>query len=163
MSALTDLLDQAVQKCEPANDAALAVRLGVSRSAISLWRKGEGIREKHLTQLISAVGADPEVAVLVLREQATTHAERAVWGALARKLGAAAAVVAVAVIALPLMAANDGHYSALLLGLAVPQQLLPYALCEVMCRWRRATARRLQQLRSLLSSDGFDEQTTLLA
>jgi len=109
MSALTDLLNQAVQKCDPNNDAALAARLGVSRSAVSLWRKGEGIREKHLTQLIALVGADPEIAVMVLREQATTHAERAVWGALARRLGAAAAVAVVALFAANMPGGTHAH------------------------------------------------------
>ena len=109
MTALNELLNQAVQKCDPSNDAALAARLGVSRSAISLWRKGEGIREKHLTQLIALVGADPEVAVMVLREQATTHAERAVWGALARRLGAAAAVAAVALVVTGMPGVNHAH------------------------------------------------------
>ena len=154
MSALSELLDQAVQKCDPSNDAALAARLGVSRSAVSLWRKGEGIREKYLTQLIALVGADPEVAVMVLREQATTHAERAVWGALARKLGAAA-VVSVAAL-LPM-----GNVSAT--NIAETTQVSSDMHYAKWRRWLRATARGLHRFLSRFPSDGFDATPALLA
>lgn len=128
MSALSDLLNQAAQKCDPANDAALAARLGVSRSAISLWRKGEGIREKHLAALISIAHADPRMAVTVLQEQATTASERSVWGSLAKQLGAAAMLA----IAALLPVGNARAAAVNLNGSA------SYALCEVVRRWYRA-------------------------
>lgn len=82
MDTLNNLLDNARNLCSPSTDAALAVKLGVSKSAVSLWRKGGQITEKHLTALIEFAKADARLAVVVLAEQATTKQERSVWGAI---------------------------------------------------------------------------------
>lgn len=98
MTTLDDLLDSAKRARSISSDAALAVKLGVTKQSLSQWRKGGVITEKHLTALIDLAHADPASAVLVLREQATTAAERHVWGALARQLGVAAVVALAAIL-----------------------------------------------------------------
>lgn len=87
MSNLTNLIDRAVAVCNPSNDSALAARMHVSRSAVSLWRKGGTISEKHLTALIALADVDERTAIEVLAEQAETKPQRAVWNALLRRLG----------------------------------------------------------------------------
>jgi transcriptional regulator with XRE-family HTH domain len=122
MNTLNILLDKAVAACSPSNGEELGRRIGVSRSAVSKWRTGGVITEKHLTALISIAHADPRLAITVLQEQATTAPERSVWGSLARQLGAAAAVAVAALMPLgnaqagTLTRLNESHF---------------YALCEM--------------------------------
>lgn len=93
MSKLTDLIDRAATVCNPSNDSALAKRMHVSRSAVSLWRKGGTISEKHLTALIALADVDERTAVEVLAEQAETKPQKAVWTALLHRLGTASVVL----------------------------------------------------------------------
>lgn len=95
MTAINKLLDKARETCGLTSDMALGEKLKVSRSAVSLWRKGGVIRDEHLTELIALAKADPAIAVQVMSEQARTKHEKSVWGALARQLGVAATVAAV--------------------------------------------------------------------
>lgn len=90
MTTLNKLLDKARELRSIPSDMALSEKLGVSRSAVSLWRKGGVIGEKHLTALITLADADPASAIEVMAEQATTKQERAVWGSLQQRLGIAA-------------------------------------------------------------------------
>jgi transcriptional regulator with XRE-family HTH domain len=101
MSVLNQLLDQAIQHCEPQNDSALAGRLGISRSAVSLWRKGEGIRAAHLTELVKIAHADPQIALQVLAEQSASKDARKVWESLLDRLKAAAVACVVVAALLP--------------------------------------------------------------
>ena len=100
MEAINALLDKAAAKCSPSNDSALAARMHVSRSAVSLWRHGGHIKEKHLTALIVLADVDSTTALKVLAEQSESRPEKAVWNDLLKRLGAVAA--AVLVTALPL-------------------------------------------------------------
>ncbi|MGJ7901018.1 DUF3693 domain-containing protein [Lysobacter sp. 1R34A] len=110
MSTLNSLLDKAVAKCLPQNDSALAKRMGLTRASVSRWRHDGAIGLEHLTALVDLAGEKPEVAILVMEEQATTPASRYVWGALARRLGAAAAAIAVlCVVSLPAPASTFKH------------------------------------------------------
>lgn len=97
MNPINGLIDQAAAKCEPANDSALAKRMHVSRSAVSLWRKGGTITEKHLTALIVLADVDEVTAVRVLEAQAETKPQKAVWTALLHRLGATAALLLCAI------------------------------------------------------------------
>lgn len=97
MNLISGLIDQAVSKCDPANDSALAKRMHVSRSAVSLWRKGGTITEKHLTALIVLADVDEVTALKVLEAQAETKPQKAVWSALLHRLGATAALVLCAI------------------------------------------------------------------
>jgi hypothetical protein len=97
MKAINGLIDQAATKCSPPNDSGLAARMHLSRSAVSLWRKGGAIKEKHLTALIVLADVDEVTALEVLAEQAETKPEKAVWSALLQRVGAAAALVLCAI------------------------------------------------------------------
>lgn len=111
MNTLNRVLDHAKQACNLPSDNALAERIGVSRSAVSLWRKGRPITEIHLANLIALAGVDPEMAVKVLAEQATTKAEKAVWGSLLDRLRPVAAVAGLVVLGMGWSA--DGRSTAL--------------------------------------------------
>jgi transcriptional regulator with XRE-family HTH domain len=89
MPAMNSLLDKAAASCSPPNDSELARRLGVSRSAVSLWRRGQPPKDEHLAALIAMAQQDPALAVLIRQEQATTKAERALWGPLWDRLSPA--------------------------------------------------------------------------
>lgn len=86
MTALNALLDAAKARCEPANDSEVARRIKVSRSLVSLWRRGEPITEKQLAALVELAGVDAARALAVLSEQAKTPAQRHVWGDLHHRL-----------------------------------------------------------------------------
>ena len=92
MTLINKVIDKAAGMCSPANDSALAVRMHVSRSAVSLWRKGGAISEKHLTALITLADVDAATAVAVLADQAETKPQKAIWGELAKRLAATAAL-----------------------------------------------------------------------
>ena len=130
MNTLNQLLDRAKDAHKLTSDAAIAENLGVSRSAVSLWRKGGLIAEHHLAALVRLANADARDAVQVMTEQAQTKDSRAVWGALLDRLKAAAVAGIVAVALLPQM----GH--------ARPTGSLNdkpvYTLCEVLRRLRAA-------------------------
>ena len=100
MRTLNDLLNAAAARCTPSNDTGTAAAVGVSRSAVSTWRHGGVITPEHLSKLIDRAQADPAIAVTILQAQAKTREQRALWSALARRLGAAASVAAVALLTL---------------------------------------------------------------
>ncbi|QWF18587.1 DUF3693 domain-containing protein [Lysobacter capsici] len=106
MSALNSLLDKAIAKCEPKNDSALAKRLGLTRASVSRWRHDGAITLEHLSALINLAGEKPEIAILVMEEQATTPASRYVWGTLARRLATAAMLAVVAFGSIPIAKAS---------------------------------------------------------
>lgn len=98
MSKLTALVTNAAARCDPPTDTALAHAIGVSKSAVSLWRKGGKVSTLHLARLIERAEADPALATEILEEQAQDRHERNVWATVARRLGAAATVAAVALL-----------------------------------------------------------------
>lgn len=110
MSAVNKLLDKALKTCSLNSDRALAQRMHVSPSAISLWRKGGQINEKHLTALIALADVDEATAIAVLAEQAETKPQKAVWNALLQRLGAAAAVLLVAALPFGAQAKAGSHF-----------------------------------------------------
>jgi transcriptional regulator with XRE-family HTH domain len=125
MNAKIKLLDSAKKMCSPQTDMELAAKVGVSRSAVSMWRKGGSITEEHLTALASIAETDGEVVAQVLKDQAKTPAQRQVWGQLLDRLSAAAAVVALLVIAVH-TGAHEGVQAALP-GLFITGSSIHYA------------------------------------
>ncbi|HDS1138495.1 TPA: hypothetical protein QDZ75_002536 [Stenotrophomonas maltophilia] len=101
MTAKDLLLDKAREMCNPQTDMALAARVGVTRSAVSLWRKGGAIKPHHLEALAALAQTDGELVVRVMEEQAETPAQRRVWRSVLDRLSAAAAVLVLAVVAMP--------------------------------------------------------------
>jgi hypothetical protein len=101
MTAKLTLIDQAKAMCSPQTDMALAARVGVTRSAVSVWRKGGKITPDHLERLASIAQLDGEIVMRVMEEQAESPAQRRVWRSVLDRLSAAAAVLALVVVAMP--------------------------------------------------------------
>jgi transcriptional regulator with XRE-family HTH domain len=95
MNTLNKLLDTARKMCDRDSDAALAEKLGVSRTTLMQWRRGERrITDEHLAALVAVGQADPALAVKVRQEGAETKAERALWGPLWDRLSPVTSTVA---------------------------------------------------------------------
>lgn len=94
MNAKNKLLDKAKKMCSPQTDMALAERIGVTRSAVSVWRKGGKITAQHLETLAAVAGLDGQAVIEVMLEQASNAEARAVWRPVLDRLSAAVAAVA---------------------------------------------------------------------
>lgn len=103
-TATVRLLDLWKQEKGLESDYAAAQTLGVTRGSPSNWRHGRSHAAPALVQrMASDIGQDAGAwLALVESERATTAADRKAWASLARQLGAAATVAAVALIATPL-------------------------------------------------------------
>lgn len=100
MNAKNKLLDKAKKMCTPQTDMALAARIGVTRSAVSVWRKGGTITAQHLETLAAVAGLDGQSVIEVMLEQANNAEARAVWRPVLDRLSAAVAAVAPATVIL---------------------------------------------------------------
>lgn len=118
MPTLNKLIDNARKVCERESDNALALHMGVSRSAISVWRKSGKISDEHLATLIQLAQADPALAVAVRQEAATTPDERKLWGPLWDRLSPAVSTVGV-ILAIALQTRKTADVSRLKSGFAV--------------------------------------------
>lgn len=94
MNTLNNLLDKALKTCGLPSDAQLAAKMGVSRSAVSLWRQGAAIKEAHLAELVKLAKGSVLDAVQVMEEQATTKASKDLWSKALLKLAAVAITLA---------------------------------------------------------------------
>ncbi|WP_414547065.1 DUF3693 domain-containing protein [Stenotrophomonas forensis] len=101
MTAKLTLIDRAKAMCSPQTDMALAARVGVTRSAVSVWRKGGKITPDHLERLASIAQLDGEIVMRVMEEQAESPAQRRVWRSVLDRLSAAAAVLVLAIVTMP--------------------------------------------------------------
>lgn len=90
MNTLNKLMDAALQEQQLPSDRQLAKLLGVSASAVSLWRQGGVIKEHHLAALLELSKREPIEALKVLEEQASTKASKSLWHHAVMKLSAAA-------------------------------------------------------------------------
>ncbi|MFE8347721.1 DUF3693 domain-containing protein [Xylella fastidiosa] len=90
MKAKKILLDKAISMCFPANGETLGKKIGVSRSAVSKWRKGGVITEKHAAELAAIAKLNGEIVIKVLEEQAETRAQRQVWQSILNLINATA-------------------------------------------------------------------------
>lgn len=95
MSAAINLLDKYKKTCSIASDNACAISLGVSRSAVSLWRNGKGHPEADsIEQMCDAIG-EPLARWLPLieAERARSPGARRAWLRLAQVAAAVAMTV----------------------------------------------------------------------
>lgn len=100
MSVLATLIDKAKQKRGIPTDMALAERLGRSRQLISEWRSGNAYPDEELiVALAELAGDDPAEWLVAVKAVRADGKAGKVWAALAKRLGAAAAVVLVGVLA----------------------------------------------------------------
>jgi len=110
MSAIADLIDRAKKARAIPSDNAFAVAMGWRRQVISQWRSGDSYpSEDHIAQLAELAHDDPVKWLVAVKAERTDGPAGKAWARLARQLGAAAAVAAVALIAYAMPGANHGH------------------------------------------------------
>lgn len=99
MSASITLLDKYKKACSLASDNACAVSLGVTRSAVSLWRNGKGHPEADsVERMCEATGESlARWLPLIEAERARSPGARKAW----LRLAQVAAVLTLTVGALP--------------------------------------------------------------
>lgn len=124
MSATTQLLDKYKDSRSLPSDNASAIALGIHRATVSGWRQRGTQAEAHvIAQMAKEIGEDAgRWLALVESERARSDADRKAWAAVARKLGAAAAVAFAALM--PLGNVQAGTLTNL-------NGSASYALCEV--------------------------------
>src|SRR5688500_16150510 len=112
MSVVALLLDKARERRSIASDNALASKLGKSRQTISQWRRGTTHpTDDDVLRLCTMAGEDCAAwLVQVAAERASSAPVAKAWESLARRLGAAATLAAVAL--LPLDASAHGALTA---------------------------------------------------
>ncbi|MEH6416216.1 DUF3693 domain-containing protein [Pseudomonas sp. CGJS7] len=95
MSATLKLLEKYRAAGSIPSDNAAAIALGIHRATVSGWRKQGKQAEPHvIAAMAKAIGQEPGGwLALIESERARSSEDKKVWAALARQLGAAAAVV----------------------------------------------------------------------
>lgn len=103
MAIVATLLDKARNRRGIPTDMALAERLGRSRAVVSEWRAGKSYPDEDLiVALAELAGDDPGEWLLAIKAVRTEGKAGKVWAALAKRLGAVAAVALCAIgFALP--------------------------------------------------------------
>ena len=98
MRTVADLLDKCRETCSLASDNALAKKLGVTRQAVSGWRRGNSQPDTVSCDKIAEICAIPLQRVLgiVGEARAIGREEKAVW----RKLASIAAAIVIGFMAL---------------------------------------------------------------
>jgi hypothetical protein len=91
MNAINKLLDKTKESCAAATDMALAVKLAVTRQAVSNWRVGRAYPDPVACARIAEITGEPLARVLgiVGEARALSTEEKKVW----RRLATAAALV----------------------------------------------------------------------
>lgn len=94
MGVVALLLDKAKGTRSIPSDNALSVELGVSRAAVSDWRKGDKYpTEQHIARLAKMAREDAESWFVRVQVERTEGEARAVWVRLAQRMGWAAVLV----------------------------------------------------------------------
>lgn len=95
MSSTIDLLDKYKNACTLGSDNACAVKLGVSRQAVSKWRNGENHPDAEtVAQMCDATGEPLAFWLpLIEAERARTPGSKKVWLRLAETASAVALMV----------------------------------------------------------------------
>lgn len=103
MNALAELLDAVRERSGLPSDMALATKLGIQRQTLHQARKGvAGLSDERIAQLCELGKLDGAVWLAKIHaERATSPVERKVWRSVLDRLSAAAAVLVLAVIAMP--------------------------------------------------------------
>lgn len=131
MQTINKLLDTAMKACEVPSDRQLAKLIGVSPSAVSLWRSGKQIKDDHLMTVIKLAQADPALAVLVRTEGAESAAEKAGWSVVWDRLSPVTTVIGGLVLAIGMMPAGARAKPVDIQGLARVD--LAYSVYYVKC------------------------------
>lgn len=128
MTATRILLDRWKAAKSIPSDNAAALELGITRQAVSRWRQTPTQAEPNLVaRMAHDLGDDAgKWLALVESERARSDADRKVWAALARQLGAAATLAAVALLPFPGNATSRVS--------STENALTGYTLCEVLRR-----------------------------
>ncbi|KRC33947.1 MULTISPECIES: DUF3693 domain-containing protein [unclassified Lysobacter] len=129
MSATTRLLDAWKKAKNIDSDNAAAITLGLTRSAVSEWRlNGVQGRAGVIARMAKDLSED-EAAWLALieSERARTDADRKAWAAVARRLGAVAAALVLAIALMMPVGAQAAQTAKANLN-----DSTHYALCEVL-------------------------------
>lgn len=105
MAVVATLMDKARQKRGIPSDNALAGALGRSRQVVSQWRSGDAYPDEELIVALAEMAGDNPAEWLVAVKAVRSDGKAGkVWAALAKRLGAAAAVVLCAIgFALPVV------------------------------------------------------------
>lgn len=103
MNALAELLDAVRERSGLPSDMALATKLGIQRQTLHQARKGvAGLSDERIAQLCELGKLDGAVWLAKIHaERATSPVERRVWRSVLDRLSAAAAVLVLAVVAVP--------------------------------------------------------------
>lgn len=103
MSAVNELLDNVKNRLILGSDIALAERIGVTRSLISRWRKGDTpLSDERIAQICALGKVDGATWMAMIHaERATSATERALWRLILDRVSAAAAVVALVCVSVP--------------------------------------------------------------
>ena len=135
-TATVRLLDLWKQEKGLESDYAAAQALGVTRGSPSNWRHGRSHAAPALvTRMATDIAQDAGAwLALVESERASTAADRKAWATLARRLGAAATVAAVALFTTPLATVHARS------GKAEP--LSEVCIMRSVRRWLRAALSR---------------------
>jgi transcriptional regulator with XRE-family HTH domain len=103
MSAVNELLDNVKNRLNLGSDIALAERVGVTRSLISRWRKGDTpLSDERIAQICAMAKIDGATWMAMIHaERATSTTERALWRLILDRVSAAAAVLVLVVFSAP--------------------------------------------------------------
>ncbi|WP_425605421.1 helix-turn-helix domain-containing protein [Pseudoxanthomonas putridarboris] len=127
MSIVGTLIDKARARSGIASDSALAAHFGVHRQAVSKWRTGDAYPdEENIAHMATMAGDDPAEWLVAIKAVRSDGAAGKAWAALAKRMAATAALLAVMVfpaLQTPAQAATDAtetaqsrHYAKLLPG-----------------------------------------------
>lgn len=108
MNATIKLLDKYREACSLNSDNAVAVKLGISRSAVSLWRGGKGHPEADsVEKMCEASGENiARWMPLIESERARSPGARKAWLRLAQLAAGVALGVSFSHLAVQMMAGN---------------------------------------------------------
>jgi transcriptional regulator with XRE-family HTH domain len=106
MSAVNELLDNVKNRLNLGSDIALAERVGVTRSLISRWRKGDTpLSDERIAQICAMAKIDGATWMAMIHaERATSATERALWRLILDRVSAAAAVLVLVAVSMPSVA-----------------------------------------------------------
>lgn len=97
------LLDTVREKCGIPSDNALSKKLGVTRALVSGWRLGRyAVPDERIAEMCAMAELDgPWWIAEIHAARAESRVERRLWRAMADRLSAAAAVVALVALSMP--------------------------------------------------------------
>ncbi|WP_342315423.1 hypothetical protein [Lysobacter sp. FW306-1B-D06B] len=107
MTVAAQLLDKAKERRSIPTDMALAARVGRSRQAVAQWRSGAKHPEDDMIcELARLAEVDPAPYLVAAAAERSHGVAAKTWAALARQLGAAAAIACVAMFYAPIAPAS---------------------------------------------------------